>query len=781
MQIFELLSALCLYSKEGYYLTLDALDKYKTWQKLPYRFSLLVTELGKADLVTYSTCVMALVNSVIVANENIRDRVRIRNEFIALNIQEAIITVRYDEDRDLHVQLDVFEEELSADADALEEMNNDNVDMSQPQELFAALHKKVADTPIAMSLLGILYNLYQIDPNCTHSEGTWLLLERLTREAVENALEAENVLKQARSLASQREDKAVQTEDSELKSPGARLQRRSGILGSRSGQASDSQTSTQGGLAPPPPAPPPPPSPGGAPPPPPPPPPPSPGGLCPPPPPPPAPLSPGAPPPPLPPMSPGGVQLRHVTAAVPEVKPIKTPSPSVKMKTFTWNKLPPAMVRQSSVWGDVNKMRDSISVEYGKLEELFAQKTPAHPAPTDKADSNVLKRQSTSMEVTLLDAKRSMNVNIFLKQFRKTDAAIVDLIKNADYRAIGSEKLKGLIKHLPTMDEAELMKNYDGDPEKLGSAEKFFLKLMELPCYKLRLEAMLLQAELPSQLSTVRPHISVVNSICRRLYDNTSLKKFLRFVLHAGNFINQGSSAGGASGFRMSSLTKLAMTKSNNPRVTLLHVLVEEALTKDAKALSFVNDMLDDLQKACRCSVDGVKNEFNQVKNNVRKLQKQLENVGEEVRTQFKDFLEEAESDLGDVEEGFERLTTNSKRLAGHFCENENTFNIDEFLETFKEFCENVRACEQELENRKQVTQKAEMRKKAHEELLEKRKSAHKDGLIAAVKGHNHGQGQDKKIVDNLVSEIKRGNVLRRLSMKRKTNLACKEVETSKM
>ena len=29
MQIFELLSALCLYSKDGFYLTLDALDKYK--------------------------------------------------------------------------------------------------------------------------------------------------------------------------------------------------------------------------------------------------------------------------------------------------------------------------------------------------------------------------------------------------------------------------------------------------------------------------------------------------------------------------------------------------------------------------------------------------------------------------------------------------------------------------------------------------------------------------------------------------------------------------------
>ena len=62
----------------------------------------------------------------------------------------------------------------------------------------------------------------------------------------------------------------------------------------------------------------------------------------------------------------------------------------------------------------------------------------------------------------------------------------------------------------------------------------------------------------------------------------------------------QGSNAGEACGFRMSSLNKLVMTKSNNPRMTLLHVLVEEAQKKDAKALSFVDDLMDDLQKAAR-------------------------------------------------------------------------------------------------------------------------------------------------------------------------------------
>lgn len=41
-----------------------------------------------------------------------------------------------------------------------------------------------------------------------------------------------------------------------------------------------------------------------------------------------------------------------------------------------------------------------------------------------------------------------------------------------------------------------------------------------------------------------------------------------------------------------------------------------------------------------RSSTEGVKSEFTQVKNNVRKLQRQLENVDEEIKNQFKSFLE---------------------------------------------------------------------------------------------------------------------------------------------
>lgn len=62
----------------------------------------------------------------------------------------------------------------------------------------------------------------------------------------------------------------------------------------------------------------------------------------------------------------------------------------------------------------------------------------------------------------------------------------------------------------------------------------------------------------------------------------------------------QGSSSGGAIGFRISSLSKLLMTKSNTAKMTLLHYLIEEAQEKNKDALNFVEDLLEPLQKASR-------------------------------------------------------------------------------------------------------------------------------------------------------------------------------------
>lgn len=80
----------------------------------------------------------------------------------------------------------------------------------------------------------------------------------------------------------------------------------------------------------------------------------------------------------------------------------------------------------------------------------------------------------------MLDGKRSLNINIFLKQFRTSNEEIIQLIRNGDHDDIGAEKLRGLLKILPEIDELDMMKSFDGDKSRLGNAEKFLMQLVQV-------------------------------------------------------------------------------------------------------------------------------------------------------------------------------------------------------------------------------------------------------------------------------------------------------------
>ena len=62
----------------------------------------------------------------------------------ALNIIETIQTLRADDDDELNVQCDVFEEELNADSDAMENMNEGNVNLNDHTSVFTAIYKRVS-------------------------------------------------------------------------------------------------------------------------------------------------------------------------------------------------------------------------------------------------------------------------------------------------------------------------------------------------------------------------------------------------------------------------------------------------------------------------------------------------------------------------------------------------------------------------------------------------------------------------------------------------------------
>ena len=61
-QVFELLSALCVYSAEGYSRALEALEHYKQFKSERYRFRIVVSELQTAKTAEYKT-VLQLMNA----------------------------------------------------------------------------------------------------------------------------------------------------------------------------------------------------------------------------------------------------------------------------------------------------------------------------------------------------------------------------------------------------------------------------------------------------------------------------------------------------------------------------------------------------------------------------------------------------------------------------------------------------------------------------------------------------------------------------------------------
>lgn len=93
-QVFELLSALCLYCPRGYDLALDALENYRSTKGQRYRFSIIVNEMKHVEIIPYVTSCVAFVNAIIMSTDEFQDRVKIRNEFIGLGLLEQLNTLK---------------------------------------------------------------------------------------------------------------------------------------------------------------------------------------------------------------------------------------------------------------------------------------------------------------------------------------------------------------------------------------------------------------------------------------------------------------------------------------------------------------------------------------------------------------------------------------------------------------------------------------------------------------------------------------------------------------
>lgn len=112
------------------------------------------------------------------------------------------------------------------------------------------------------------------------------------------------------------------------------------------------------------------------------------------------------------------------------------------------------------------------------------------------------------------------------------------MIQAGDTSKFDVEVLKQLLKLLPEKHEIENLRAFTEDRAKLASADQFYILLLDIPCYQLRVECMMLCEGTAIVLDMVRPKAQLVLTACESLLTSQRLPVFCQLILKIGNFLN---------------------------------------------------------------------------------------------------------------------------------------------------------------------------------------------------------------------------------------------------
>ncbi|NXL91997.1 FHDC1 protein, partial [Alectura lathami] len=441
--------------------------------------------------------------------------------------------------------------------------------------------------------------------------------------------------------------------------------------------------------------------------------------------PPPPPPCPSAGAPPAPPLPPG------VPPPPPPPPPLPGPSPVLppqltnghdghsrkkRMRSFFWKTIPEEQVRgKTNIW--TIAARPQYQIDTKTIEELFGQQEETKP-PDLRSRSLKSSFKETKEEVSILDAKRSMNIGIFLKQFKKSAESIIEDIYHGRSEPYGSELLNEFLKLLPEAEEVKKLKAFDGDVSKLSQADSFMYLLIQVPNYALRIEAMVLEREFSPSCASLQDDMKIIRRATKELMTCEELHSILHLVLQAGNIMNAGGYAGNAVGFKLSSLLKLADTKANKPGMSLLHFVALEAQKKDAALLNF-SEKIRDVHDAARLSIDNLEAELHSLSFKTRSVKDSIQR-DPKLFYQMESFLQFAVRHLKELEHQKRELQKEGSALIDFFCEDKETMKLDECFQIFRDFC--LRFNKAVKENREREIQELHNLQR-RKELEEKRRS----------------------------------------------------------
>uniref|UniRef100_A0A669F0P8 Dishevelled associated activator of morphogenesis 1b n=1 Tax=Oreochromis niloticus TaxID=8128 RepID=A0A669F0P8_ORENI len=816
--VLEIMGAVCLVPG-GHKKILESMLHYQRFACERTRFQTLVNDLDRStgryrDEVSLKTAIMSFINAVLsqgAGETSLEFRIHLRYEFLMLGIQPVIDKLRSHENATLDRHLDYFEMLRNDDELAVSKrFESVHVDTKSATQVFDLIRKKMSHTDAYPHFMSVLHHcLLMPHKRSGNTVQYWLLLDRIVQQMVlqndkghdpdVTPLENFNVKNVVRMLVNENEVKQWKeqaekmrkgvcdytwngtnfltnenhvlikscfnfsiTEHHELQQKFEKKERESVVPGgppvAPGPPGGPVPQPGFAGIAPPPPPPPP-------------------GGMMPPPPPPPPPPG-GPPPPPGLPLI-GGIPPPPGAPLGSSLKKKNIPQPSNPLKSFNWSKLAEL---EGTVWTEVDDAKVFKVLDLDDIERTFSayqrhlvmgeevrsiktgERRDFEIHLAKEAEDDTLGAKKVK-ELSVIDGRRAQNCNILLSRLKLSNDEIKRAILTMDEQEdLPKDMLEQLLKFVPEKSDVDLLEEHKHELDRMAKPDRFLYEMSRINHYQQRLQSLYFKKKFAERIAEIKPKVEALGKASKEVLNSRNLKQLLEVVLAFGNYMNKGQ-RGNAYGFKVSSLNKIADTKSSiDKNITLLHYLITILEKKYPKVLKFQED-LQSVSEAAKVNMTELEKDIGNLRSGLKSVESELEyqkkgpqEPGDKFVSVVSQFITVASFSFTDVEDSL----IEAKEL--HFGEDASKMQPDEFFGIFDQFLQSFTEAQQENENIRKRKEEEERRAKVEAQLREQREKERK-----ARKAKENGE-EDGGEFDDLVSALRSGEVFDKDLSKMKRN-----------
>ncbi|KAM8937884.1 disheveled-associated activator of morphogenesis 2 isoform 1-T1 [Lycaon pictus] len=522
--------------------------------------------------------------------------------------------------------------------------------------------------------------------------------------------------------------------------------------------------------------------------------------CCPPPPPPP--LPPGGPPTPpgAPPCFSMGLPLPPDPCPSSDIPLRKkcVPQPSHPLKSFNWVKLNEERV-PGTVWNEIDDRQVFRILDLEDFEKMFSA-YQRHQKELGSTEDIYLASRKVK-ELSVIDGRRAQNCIILLSKLKLSNEEIRQAILKMDEQEdLAKDMLEQLLKFIPEKSDIDLLEEHKHEIERMARADRFLYEMSrsgqqaqrrgwectgkgragasswgwtglphDVACpvhridhYQQRLQALFFKKKFQERLAEAKPKVEAILLASRELIRSKRLTQMLEVVLAIGNFMNKGQ-RGGAYGFRVASLNKIADTKSSIDRnISLLHYLIM-ILEKHFPDILNMPSELQHLPEAAKVNLAELEKEVGNLRRGLRAVEVELEYQKRQVREPndkfvpvMSDFITVSSFSFSELEDQLNEAREKFSKALMHFGEQDSKMQPDEFFGIFDTFLQAFSEARQDLEAMRRRKEEEERRARMEAMLKEQRERERWQRQRKVHAGSTLEEGGE---FDDLVSALRSGEV----------------------